>query len=52
MTRRFFEQLGAADRTWIDYPDLYHEVYQELARDRSRALQDLGDWLDGRLTQG
>ena len=52
VTRRFFEQLGAADRTWIDYPDLYHEVYQEPASDRSRALRDLGDWLDGRLTSG
>ncbi|MEC9047293.1 MAG: lysophospholipase [Planctomycetota bacterium] len=49
-TRAFFERLGAARKEWISYPDLFHEVYQEVAVDRARALDDLCRWLD-QLTQ-
>ncbi|MFN3242475.1 MAG: lysophospholipase [Planctomycetota bacterium] len=48
VTRTFFEQVAAADKTWIDYPRVFHEVYQETADVRARALADLCDWLDAR----
>jgi len=48
VTRAFFEQLGADDKTWIEYPGVYHEVYQETTEVRARALEELCDWLDAR----
>ena len=30
------------------YPELYHEVFNELADDRARVLDDLTDWLEAR----
>ncbi|MGC6487922.1 MAG: lysophospholipase [Planctomycetota bacterium] len=47
VTRSFCEHLGAADVTWIDYPGLLHEVYQESLAGRGAPLDDLCDWLDG-----
>ena len=46
VTRDFFENAGAEDKTWIDYPGVYHEVYQETAAVRAHALDDLCCWLD------
>ena len=45
-TRAFFEQLGAARKDWVGYPELFHEVYQEAPDGRARALEDLCGWLD------
>lgn len=47
MTRAFYERLGADDKTWIDYPGAYHEVYQETREARAAALNDLCRWVDG-----
>ena len=47
VTRAFFEDLGAADRSWIGYPERLHEVYQDGAEGACDALADLGAWLDG-----
>ncbi|MCK5942152.1 MAG: lysophospholipase [Planctomycetes bacterium] len=48
VTRAFFDGLGTDDRTWIDYPGVYHEVYQETTDVRDRALTELGDWIAAR----
>ncbi len=48
VTRAFFDAAGAEDKTWIDYPGLFHEVYQETEVARGHALHDLTEWLDAR----
>ena len=40
------QQLGAARKDWVGYPELFHEVYQEAPDGRARALEDLCGWLD------
>ena len=47
VTRAFCERLGATDVSWVEYPALFHEVYQEAAAGRGEALADLCRWLDG-----
>ena len=34
------------DKTIIIYDGLYHEVYNELEKDRKKVLKDLSDWLE------
>lgn len=46
--RRFFDAAGSTDKQWLDYDGLYHEIYNELQRDR--VLQDLTTWLEARVT--
>lgn len=46
-TRRFFEALGAEDKEYKEYPGLYHEIFNEV--DRDRVLADLVAWLKPRL---
>jgi len=41
--------VGAKDKTFKLYEGLKHEVYNELARDRARVLQDLRSWLDAHV---
>ena len=38
-----FDRLGAADKNLTVYPGLYHEIYNEV--DRERVLTDLTNWL-------
>lgn len=45
-TRSFHDGLGASDRTWIDYPKLRHELFNEV--ERERVLGDLTGWLSSR----
>ncbi len=47
VTRAFCGRLGAKDVSWVEYPALFHEVYQEAAAGRGEALADLCRWLDG-----
>jgi len=47
VTRAFCGRLGAKDVSWVEYPALCHEVYQEAAAGRGEALADLCRWLDG-----
>jgi alpha-beta hydrolase superfamily lysophospholipase len=42
-SRRFFDQVTFPDKTWKEYPDSYHEIYDD--RDRQIVLADLGNWL-------
>ena len=44
--RAAFDRLGSADRTWIEYPGLYHEIWFEL--ENQGPLNDLRAWLDER----
>ena len=46
-TRAFHDCMGASDRTWIEYPNLRHELFNEV--ERERVLEDLGAWLSGRV---
>lgn len=41
-----FEMVGAKDKTFKRYEGLRHEVYNELAADRTIVLADLRQWLD------
>ena len=44
-----FEMVGAKDKTFKLYEGLKHEVYNELAQDRIKVLQDLRLWLDAHV---
>lgn len=48
--RELFEMVGAKDKTFKLYNGLKHEVYNELAADRAKVLDDLRSWLDGRIS--
>jgi alpha-beta hydrolase superfamily lysophospholipase len=43
-SRRVFEAMGSADKTFTDYAGLYHELWFEA--DRARTLGDLATWLE------
>lgn len=45
--RKIFQKLTLADKTLIDYPDLFHALSIEL--DRERVFGDILAWLDGRI---
>jgi len=47
--KRNAQILKMKDKTIKIYDGLYHEVYNELESDRSRVLNDLGNWLDAHL---
>ena len=38
------------DKTIKIYPGLYHEVYNEIEKDRRIVLKDLKDWLNGHIS--
>lgn len=44
--RAVFERIGSPDKTWIDYPGLYHELWFE--PERETVYADLLDWLGTR----
>lgn len=44
---RFFEQVGARDKTRHEYTGYLHEVFNEVGRER--VLQDVQEWLDAHL---
>lgn len=46
-SRRIFEQIASAEKQWIDYPGLYHEIWFET--ERARTVGDLTRWLEARL---
>jgi alpha-beta hydrolase superfamily lysophospholipase len=52
-TRHFFEQITFADKELREYPESYHEIYNDL--DYQLMLIDLGNWLErhlqGEITQ-
>ena len=44
--RAFRDRLGVSEPTWIEYPELRHEVFNEL--ERAKVLGDLVSWLESR----
>jgi alpha-beta hydrolase superfamily lysophospholipase len=44
-----FARLGTSDKQLRTYPELYHEVFNELAAAREVVIGDLLAWLDSRL---
>ena len=45
--REFFDGLAVADRKFLEYEGFYHEIYNEIQRERP--LKDLADWLAPRV---
>ena len=45
-SEKFKDLLTMEDKTVKIYDGLYHEVYNELEKDKKIVLKDLGDWLD------
>ena len=48
-TRALFARLGSEPKRLIDYPGLYHEVFNEI--ERGRVVADLLAWLDERTAR-
>lgn len=48
-TRRFAERVGSTLKEVHVYPELFHEIFNELEPDRGRVLDDLERWLDARV---
>jgi len=46
-TRAVFEALASADKKYLEYPGLYHELWFEL--DRERTIGELVGWLENHL---
>ncbi|TFG14727.1 MAG: alpha/beta hydrolase [Promethearchaeota archaeon] len=48
-TEELKDAFSVSDLTYKEYEGLYHEIYNELEKDRTRVLKDLVDWLDKHL---
>lgn len=46
-SKEFFENLSSADKTWMLYDGLYHQLHEE--PEKVQVLGDLYNWLDTRL---
>jgi alpha-beta hydrolase superfamily lysophospholipase len=49
LSHQLFPRLGAANKKMCAYPDLYHEVFNELPEERAVVIADLLSWIDERL---
>ena len=47
-SKAFYEKLTVEDKILHFYDGLYHEVYNELAPDRKKVLDDLESWIIAR----
>lgn len=45
--RNVFDRLGSSDKTWTEYPDMFHELYFEL--EREKPIGELLLWLETHL---
>jgi acylglycerol lipase len=43
------QRVSSADKTLTVYPELYHEIFNELPDDRARVLKDLTDWVSAHV---
>ena len=48
-TEELRDAFTVSDLMYKQYDGLYHEIYNELEKDRTRVLKDLIDWLDKHL---
>ena len=46
--REFFDRLGSADKTFLLYPKMLHEPFNEVGR--QEVFDDLARWLDARIS--
>ena len=46
-TLDFYEQIPAADKTLYTYPEYYHELHNDLGKEKP--LADVVEWLDARM---
>ena len=46
-----FDRIGTADKQRIVYPELYHELLNELPEARAAVVHDFSTWLSGRLAR-
>jgi alpha-beta hydrolase superfamily lysophospholipase len=46
-TRRFFEQMTTGDRQIIEYEGHYHEIFNDL--DKEKVLADVERWLESHI---
>ncbi len=46
-SRELFPLIGSADKTFIEYPGLFHEILNE--PERNRVLDDIVAWVDARV---
>jgi len=49
LARSFFDSLSVEDKTFVCYDDLYHEIYNAPATQRTRVINDLIVWLTPRI---
>ncbi len=46
LTRKFYQGIVTEDlKSWVEYPELYHEILNESERDRAKVFQDWKEWL-------
>ncbi len=49
-TRRFVDSVGSEDTRYVEFPGMYHEILNEVERDR--VFAELGAWLDAHASPG
>jgi lysophospholipase len=45
--REVFDQLSSSDKTWIEYPEMFHELYFEL--EREKPIGQMMTWLETQI---
>lgn len=50
-SRRFFDGIAAADRTWKGFDGLYHEILNEAPPARGEVYNTFADWLGRRFSR-
>ena len=48
-SREFFEKAGSKDKTYKLYEGYYHEVYNEV--EKQKPLSDMAEWLNKRAQE-
>jgi alpha-beta hydrolase superfamily lysophospholipase len=49
-TRAFYEAVASADKQLLLYEGGHHELFNDIGRER--VLDDVSDWIEGRLSGG
>jgi alpha-beta hydrolase superfamily lysophospholipase len=48
--KEFFDRAGSADKRFTDYPEYFHEIFNDLGREKP--IGELVSWLDARASKG
>jgi alpha-beta hydrolase superfamily lysophospholipase len=46
-SRAAFERIGSPDKTWLEYNGFYHEIFNEI--EKERPIRDMINWMDAHL---